>query len=120
MPEEVIPIIVIAILAFTGLSIFVIHTVFSYARERAGLSKKKQKDGQSSVTTSELEEMLKRVVSEANAPLVNRIQALEALESNRELSPAKPLLEIPDGDEWGEGPRDLAALSQARKERGTE
>ena len=115
MPEEVVPIVVISVLAFTGLSIFVIHTIFSFLRERAGI-KDANKD-KSSLTTSELEGMLRRVVQEANAPLLERIETLED-----QIDPSSPLLELPEAapplnDEFDstDGPRDLAAITKKRR-----
>ena len=121
MPEEVVPIVVIAIMAFTGLSIFIVHTIFSFLRAKAGIDKdgkSKQaslKDSGASLTTSELQSMLREVVEEANAPLRKRIEALEAI-AIEDPVPQLPQAKRSLNDELlDEGPRDLAAISQSRK-----
>ena len=120
MPEEVVPIVVIAIMAFTGLSVFIVHTIFSFLRAKAGIDRSKKEQAAqlesngASLTTSELESMLRRVVEEANAPLTRRIEALEALAVDDE----EPLAELPEAQKslneqlLEEGPRDLAALTR--------
>ena len=117
MPEEVLPIVVIAILSFTGLSIFIIHSVLSYLRDKAGL--KAESKEQSSLTTSELESMLRRVVEEVTSPMADRIAALEdqfsATPKVAQLTEAqKRLRDAFDEAVDDEGPRDLAAISAKR------
>lgn len=122
MPEEVVPIVVIAIMAFTGLSIFFIHTIFSFLRARAGIERKKKNEkaqlesSGASLTTSELESMLRKVVEEANEPLTRRIEALEAMAIE------EPIAQLPKAQKTlneelleNEGPRDLAAMSRLQK-----
>ena len=117
MPEEVLPIVVIAILAFTALSIFITHNIFSFLRDRNGLNKKNKE--QSSLTTSELEGMLRRVVEEVTLPMSDRIAALEdqisATPETRELPEARKSLNKALDDALSEeGPRDLAAITAKR------
>ena len=121
MPEEVVPIVVIAIMAFTGLSIFIVHTIFSFLRAKAGIGKHNKGSEKSleasgaSLTTSELESMLRKVVEDANAPLTKRIEALEAIATE------EPIAQLPEAKKtlneelMDEGPRDLAAISQKRR-----
>ncbi len=73
------------------------------------------------MTTSELETMLRRVVEEANSPLLDRIELLESqvnkeletieAESDQILSGGKEGLLLEDVEE---GPRDLAAISRKK------
>ncbi len=127
MPEELVPIIVISVMAFSGLSIFIIHTIFSFLRDKHGLDSKKGKDS-SSLTTSELENMLRRVIEEATEPLMSRLENLEeqlldgseenerkGAEHRRRLSLPEPGFDEFDSDldsDLDDGPSDLAALSK--------
>ena len=114
MSGDVLPIVVIGILCFTGLSIFIVHTIFSFLREKAGLAADKKE--QSSLTTSELEGMLRRVVEEVTLPMADRIAALEDQFSATPDSPRLPAAQKRLNDALdealdGEGPRDLAAMA---------
>lgn len=71
MPEEILAIVLISIAAGTAMSI--IRMVLGY-RERRGMSGSGKG---SSLTTSELERMMRRAVEEATAPLVKKIEDLE-------------------------------------------
>lgn len=74
MPEEVVGIIVIALAAFTALSIVLMVNVRRYLETKDGL-----RGGGSSITTSELEEMLDGAARDAMKPLLKRIENLEAV-----------------------------------------
>ena len=113
MPEEIVAITIIAIIAGTGLMITIASMLFSYLRARSGVGNG-ETDPQ--LTTSELERMLKRVVEEANEPLVERINALEYAAIGPEKSlPPKKHDSILDGLE--DGPNDLAAVTKRQQGR---
>ncbi len=72
MPEEILMIILVSI--FAGTSISIIRMVLGY-RERRGTAPG------SSLTTSELEKMMRRAVEQATAPLVQKlVEKMEDLE----------------------------------------
>ena len=71
MPEEILIIVVMSI--FAGTAISIIRMILGF-RERKGLRGSAQG---SSLTTSELERMMRRVVQEATGPLVDKIDNLE-------------------------------------------
>ena len=103
-------VIVVSVVAGTTMLSLIAWMYFRYLRDKHAAS-----GGASSLTTSELELMLRRVVEESNAPLRARIEDLEAqLETEdepvKELPAHKkePLLDEPDG------PRDLAALPRKK------
>ncbi len=62
-----------------------------------GTIKARYKTKESSLRTSDLEEIMRRVVREANAPLIERVEAIEArLDAPRLLTEGTPLLESLD------------------------
>ena len=114
MPEELVAITIISIVAGSIVMIALAKMLFSYLRDRAGLSKSSA--GAPSLTTSELEGMLKRVVAEANEPLLDRVEALEhVLAADSKALP--PRREEPLLDELHDGPNDLAAITQRKRGR---
>jgi len=74
MPEEILAIVIISIFAGTVMSI--VRMVLSY-KERKSMTSTGSHTG-SSLTTSELERMMKRAVEEATEPLVRKIDDLES------------------------------------------
>ncbi len=75
MPEEILMIILVSI--FAGTSISIIRMVLGY-RERRGT---RGTAPGSSLTTSELEKMMRRAVEQATAPLVQKlVEKMEDLE----------------------------------------
>ena len=75
MPEEIAIIIVISILAgtFSG----ILRMILNYKKARMGITGGTRSDA--SMTTSELERLLFKVVEEATEPLMQRIDDLELL-----------------------------------------
>ncbi|GMQ80889.1 MAG: hypothetical protein BMS9Abin05_0318 [Rhodothermia bacterium] len=71
MPEEILAIIIVSIAAVTTLSI--IRMTLNY-RARGGVSGTSEG---SSMTTSELERMMRRAVEDATAPLTKKVEDLE-------------------------------------------
>jgi len=71
MPEEILIIVLVSI--FSGTAISLLRMVLGY-RERRGTRGTAQG---SSLTTSELERMMRRAVEEATAPLVKKLEDLE-------------------------------------------
>ena len=110
MPEEIAFISVVAIISGCVLVVSLSKMILGFLRDRAGISK--QTTG-SSMTTSELESMLKRVVAEANEPLLDRIEALENT-SEKALPPHKRDSIL---DDIHDGPNDLAAISKRQQGR---
>jgi len=92
MPDEIVAIVIISILAGTFMSI--IRMVLGYKERRLTSGKM----GESSLTTSELERMMRRAVEEATEPLVRKIDDLEFELATRKEAP-----------QLGEGRRDLLA-----------
>ncbi len=95
MPEEVLVVIIIAIVAGSISLVSIARMLFKYLNARAGLAPQVENP---SFTTSELEQMLRRVARESNQPLLDRIEALEEQltpESARLLDPSsKSVLEL--------------------------
>ncbi len=115
MPEEVaiMTLLVISVIAGTIMLASIARSYFRYLGEKAGV--KKEKSSGSSLTTSELELMLKRVVDESNASLVGRIEKLEnQLPAQKSGSKALPAHESDAILDELDGPRDLAAISQRK------
>ncbi len=118
MPHEiaVMTVIVVSVLAGTTMFSLIAWMFFRYLRE-----KNASRSGAPSMTTSELETMLRRVVEEANSPLLDRIELLESqvnkeletieAESDQILSGGKEGLLLENVEE---GPRDLAAISRKK------
>jgi len=109
MPEEIVAITIISIVAGTLMMITLAKMLFSYLRDRAGLSKRSASSP--SLTTSELEGMLRRVVAEANEPLLDRVEALEDILSSGSKS-LPPRREEPLLDELQDSANDLAAVTK--------
>ena len=74
MPEEILALAIISIVAGTGTLIFVIWTISEHIKARRGLS-----SSNSSMTTSELETMMRDAARQAVEPMVRRIENLEAI-----------------------------------------
>ncbi len=114
MPQEIaiMTVIVVSVVAGTTMLSLIAWMFFRYLRE-----KNAAKSGASSMTASELETMLRRVVEEANESLTDRIELLEA-QVGRELDAVENVLpehkkdSLLDGLE--DGPRDLAAISKKK------
>lgn len=75
MPEEVVGIIVIALAAFTAISITLMVNVRRYLENKNGL----RGGSGSSITTSELETLIEEAAEDATRPLLKRIENLEAV-----------------------------------------
>ena len=92
MPEEILIIVIVSILAGTSMSL--IRMILGH-RERTSLKGSVQG---ASMTTSELERMMKRAVEEATEPLARKVEELELASSKRprqlEEASADLLLEI--------------------------
>jgi len=71
MPEEILAIILVSIVAVTILSIVRMSLNYRVRRGVSGTS------GGSSLTTSELERMMRRAVEDATAPLTKKVEDLE-------------------------------------------
>lgn len=105
MPDEVFVIVIVAIVAgtFSGL----VKQILNYLRERrptAGSS-------ESSLTTSELQRLMKAAVEEATEPLEARLEAMEAkLDPARALPPADA-----DRDDRVEARPEPAEVERARR-----
>jgi hypothetical protein len=91
MPEEILAIVIISIFAGTAMSM--VRMILSY-KERKSMSSTGSHAG-SSLTTSELERMMKRAVEEATEPLVHKI---DDLENELALRQSTPQLEAPRTD----------------------
>lgn len=108
MPEELVIITVISIIAGSITMVSLAKMLFGYLRAKAGVT---GKTSTSSLTTSELEMMLRRVVEEANEPLRERVEILEASlrppENALGAGEKEDFLELPEA-----GPNDLAAISK--------
>jgi len=90
MPEEILAIVLVSIAAGTGLSLM--RMILAH---RAGRRDKSSPSTDSSLTTSELERMMKRAVESVIAPLVDKIEDLELQLSRRNRAleaPRKDLL----------------------------
>jgi len=92
MPEEIAIIVVISIAAGTFLAF--VKAILGY------LSSKRQAQTQegSSMTTSELERLIRTAVTDANAPILDRLEALERASAARQL-PSGERIELEDLDE---------------------
>ncbi|HMB90256.1 MAG TPA: hypothetical protein VKP65_05370 [Rhodothermales bacterium] len=88
MPEE--PFIVLALAIVAGTFFAVVKAVLGYLSSKHQVPSGKLGAG-SSLTTSELESMIRRAVDEANAPMRRRLEVLEAIvtdpEERAQLSP---------------------------------
>jgi hypothetical protein len=73
MPPEIVIVTVITVLAGTFMLSFIARMYFKYLSGKAGVNT----DTSSSLTSSELEMMLRRVVDESNEPLLARIEGVE-------------------------------------------
>ncbi len=98
MPEEVLAITIIAILS--GSVITIVKSVLGYReRTRFGVTSRRGARDQvsegASVTTSELEDMMRRAVSDATAPLADRLEVLESRVASARRLPDAGLLEDP-------------------------
>lgn len=95
MPEEVLVVTIIAIVTGCTSLVLLARMLFKYLNARADMAPRVESP---SLTTSELEQMLRKVVIESNEPLLARIEELEEQlvgPSARSLpSAAKPLLEL--------------------------
>lgn len=89
------------------LPLTVLKTVMDYKKSKLEAERERGLETDAGVTVGELKKMLAEVVREANAPLVERIEALER--EREELSPSGPhdlLADVDDADgDWVE--RDL-------------
>jgi len=72
MPEEVLVVFILSILSFTVLSIVAMTLRFKSRKAERNIG-----TGSSSLTTSELERMMKRAVKQATAPLEEKLDRLE-------------------------------------------
>ena len=86
MPEEIFVLSVIAIVASTILIVKLSSQWLTYLNNRSGNAAASG----DRLTSTELEEMLTRVVEEGNRPLLQRIEALE-----RSLGASKPAMRLP-------------------------
>ncbi len=86
MPDEILALSIIAIVASTVLISILASQWFKYLKTRAGGGPASG----DSLTSSELEGMLTRVVEEGNRPLLQRIEALE-----RALRAPSPAMRLP-------------------------
>ncbi len=123
MPEEIAIMIFLSIAVSAGaitLS-YIARMYFKYLNNKAGV---KTGNSSSSMTTSELESMLRRVVKEANAPVLDRIEDIEerldmgigthSLEEEEEEIKSLSAHQVdPILDEL-DVPEDLAALSKRK------
>ncbi len=75
MPEEIMIIVIFAIIA--GSITSTIRMILSHREKTMGVRKKDSNSDSSSVTTSELERMLHRVVRQAMGPLDDRLDEIE-------------------------------------------
>ncbi len=111
MPEEIVAIIIISIIAGTIMS--VVKMSLNYRSERFSA----RSGEESSLTRSELEAMIRRAVSEATKPLVERLEELSGtLETDaRSLSGHTPdLLEGADAFESEEAPEPVRRRTRRR------
>ena len=118
MSEEIALLTVITVIAGTIMLSGIARMYFRYLGQKVGVNK----DASSSLTSGELEAMLRRVVDESNAPLLARIERIENqlatgsgatsdLETDIKSLPAherNPILEDLDA------PQDLAAISKRK------
>ena len=72
MPEEILALAILSIISFTVLSI-----VGMSLRYKSKKAQRSAVSGSSSLTTSELERMMKRAVRDATGPLEEKIESLE-------------------------------------------
>lgn len=88
MPEE--PFIIAALAIMAGTFFAIVKAVLGYLSSKHHLPSGKSGSG-SSLTTSELENMIRRAVDDANAPMRRRLEVLEAIvtdpEERAQLSP---------------------------------
>lgn len=75
MPEEILVIVILSIVAGTITSMT--KMILSHRERTRGGIPQREASGQSSVTTSELERMMHRAVRKATDPLLDRIEELE-------------------------------------------
>lgn len=72
MPEEVFVLLVLAVMSFFGLTMT--SMILRHRRKQRGSA---GSSAESSMTTSELESMMRRAVEDATAPLASKIEDLE-------------------------------------------
>lgn len=96
MPEEVAIIAVMAILSGSVLSI--VRMVLGYRERTRGVVSGPAKQAAGSITTSELERMMRTAVQDATAPLAERIARLEKGAPTPALPEAHPAEAISDRD----------------------
>lgn len=93
MPEEILAVMIITILSFTTMMIVGMTLRYKSKKAEGHIS-----SGSSSLTTSELERMMKRAVKDATAPLHEKIDRLEEVIVT---TGSREMLEL------GEAPTDL-------------
>ncbi len=111
MPDEIVAIIIISIIAGTFISF--VKMILNHRSERFVSSS----GDESSLTRSELEAMIRRAVAEATKPLAERIEDLaETLEGDapRLPEPAPDLLEGADAFEPEEAPEPVRRRARRR------
>lgn len=115
MPEEIMAIIIIAIIAgtITSLTKLILSHREKTAGYRSGVGKAEQAES-GSLTTSELERMLDRVVKKATNPILDR---LEDLEDRLEQVPPLALPEKGERIELDEGPAERESAMAAPRRR---
>jgi hypothetical protein len=112
MPEEIMIIVVVSVLAASATLLSIAKMWFNYLNQRSGISR--ERTPSSSLTTSELEAMLRRISRQANEPLLERIEQLETrlhppADANQLPERAQTLLDDPAGTP------DLVAVSSPGK-----
>ncbi|MEZ4700159.1 MAG: hypothetical protein R2834_07495 [Rhodothermales bacterium] len=113
MPDEILVLSIIAIAASTFLITRLLKVWTAYVSAKSGGTP----SAAESLTSSELEAMLTRVVEEANAPILARIDRLE-----RQLNDGAPALRLPSPQQTilldePDMPQDLAGVSTQRGRR---
>jgi hypothetical protein len=111
MPEEIMAVLIIAILAGTTMIVALTKMNLAHKERSMGIGKKTSSGG-SSVTTSELERMLQKAVKKATDPLVERMDEIEdRIGTQPALPEAEPLIEF---DEVFEAPEPAMAPRRQR------
>jgi hypothetical protein len=93
MQDEIFFIVITAIIACTIIVTTIVKSIFGIAKQKADL---RSTSSGSSLTTSELERMLRQVVGEATDPLYERMEALEERLNAPMLEARRPDIELPD------------------------
>ena len=98
MPEEILAITIVAIVF--GSIVTIVKSVLGYReRTRFGVTpragSRSHSSGGASLTTSELEDMMRRAVADATAPLAERMDVLESHVASARRLPEADLLQDP-------------------------